>query len=62
VGDVQTGDAAVQLGDKGAYEILESRLYKLAAKHLSNGVQDAHFEVKSTVTGLINSNILQQLE
>ncbi|KAG0579634.1 hypothetical protein M758_4G111400 [Ceratodon purpureus] len=40
-----TGDAAAQLGDKGAYEILESRLHKLAAKHLSKGVQDAHFEV-----------------
>lgn len=40
-----TGNAAVQLGDKGAFEVLESGLHKLAAKHLSKGVEDAHFEV-----------------
>lgn len=40
-----TGDAAAQLGEKGAYELLQSRLHSLAAKHLSKGVQDAHFEV-----------------
>lgn len=44
---MQTGNAAVQLGDKGAFEVLESGLHKLAAKHLSKGVEDAHFEVNS---------------
>ena len=47
---LQTGDAASQLGDKGAYEIIESRLQKLAAVHLSKGVIDAHFEVNSITT------------
>ena len=42
----QTGDAASQLGEKGAYEIMEPQLKKLAAKHVSSGVADAHFEVK----------------
>ena len=42
----QTGDAASQLGEKGAYEIIEPQLKKLAAKHVSSGVADAHFEVR----------------
>jgi hemoglobin-like flavoprotein len=40
-----TGDAASQLGDKGAFEILKPQLQKLAAKHVTTGVADAHFEV-----------------
>lgn len=40
-----TGNAASQLGEKGAYEIMEPQLKKLAAKHVSSGVADAHFEV-----------------
>ena len=42
----QTGNAASQLGEKGAYEIMEPQLKKLAAKHVSSGVADAHFEVR----------------
>ncbi len=42
---VQTGDAAVQLGEKGALEVLGPVLKKLATKHVTAGVADAHFEV-----------------
>jgi hemoglobin-like flavoprotein len=40
-----TGDAAVQLGEKGVLEVLEPVLKKLATKHVTAGVVDAHFEV-----------------
>lgn len=40
-----TGDSASQLADKGEFELIESRLRRLGAKHLAKGVQDAHFEV-----------------
>jgi hypothetical protein len=43
---VQTGDAAVQLGEKGALEVLGPALKKLATKHVTAGVADAHFEVR----------------
>lgn len=42
----QTGDAAVQLGEKGALEALGPGLKKLATKHVTAGVVDAHFEVR----------------
>lgn len=41
----QTGDAAVQLGEKGAYQVLDSKLQKLAATHINAGVTDDQFEV-----------------
>ncbi len=43
---VQTGDAAVQLGEKGALEVLGPVVKKLATKHVTAGVVDAHFEVR----------------
>lgn len=42
---LQTGDAAVQLGEKGAYQALDSKLQKLAATHINAGVTDDQFEV-----------------
>ncbi|NP_001413489.1 anaerobic nitrite reductase GLB0 [Physcomitrium patens] len=42
---MMTGDAAVQLGEKGAYQVLESKLQKLAATHVNAGVTDDQFEI-----------------
>uniref|UniRef100_A0A7I4CA54 Globin domain-containing protein n=1 Tax=Physcomitrium patens TaxID=3218 RepID=A0A7I4CA54_PHYPA len=49
---MMTGDAAVQLGEKGAYQVLESKLQKLAATHVNAGVTDDQFEVFDNI--LIN--------
>jgi len=42
---VQTGDAAAQLGEKGAYQVLQPRIQRIAAKHNAKGVTDAQFQV-----------------
>lgn len=42
---LMTGDAAVQLGEKGVYQVMDSRLQKLAATHNNAGVTDDQFEI-----------------
>lgn len=42
---LMTGDAAVQLGEKGTYQVLDSKLQKLAATHVNAGVTDDQFEI-----------------
>lgn len=42
---LMTGEAAVQLGEKGTYQALDSRLQKLAATHIKAGVTDDQFEI-----------------
>jgi hemoglobin-like flavoprotein len=46
---LMTGDAAIQLGEKGTYQVLDSRLQKLAATHINAGVTDDQFEVTTIV-------------
>ena len=54
----QTGDAAVQLGEKGAYHVLDSKLQKLAATHINAGVTDDQFEVTMIfATANVNLNV-----
>jgi hemoglobin-like flavoprotein len=45
---LMTGDAAIQLGEKGTYEVLDSKLHKLATTHVNAGVTDDQFEIVKT--------------